>query len=106
MFVCADVPKPKAHGGFDVFNWLIFPVGVITALHSFVDDAPDVVGIAVRVQCDLLLCVWINNFRYTGLLRQKEQTFAATRVRMLMRVQIASLGVDVTYSDFGTKSDI
>jgi hypothetical protein len=54
MFLGGDMLKPDPHGRFNVLYRLIFPVGIIAVLHSRIDDAPVVVGIAMGVQGDLL----------------------------------------------------
>jgi hypothetical protein len=75
-----------------------------------VEDGPDVVVVAVRVQCDLLLCgrgSWsAPRTEYAEKEGAAQLTFAAAWVHVRMRVQVSSLGVEVTESDVGADHDI
>ena len=40
--------------GFDVYEWLGLPVELVVDVSCRIEDTPEVVGVSMRVKCDLL----------------------------------------------------
>lgn len=87
VLVRRDVLELDAHVRRDVVQRLDLVVEVRVALRGGVYDEPVVVRVAVRVERDLLL-------------------LGSSRVRVVVRVEVAALGVNMTEGDRGAKGNV